>query len=220
MYQLIPAGTHLYRVTDIGRKWQDVVSGLGSYYTAGGRYNRVQQRTVYAATDPLVSIAESAFHAAVDRWQPRIGRGFLPPQPALAAPTPPLISEHWLWDFTFDLGMQLVRVESQAARVAFHHRPYELLNPSQAYRTTADLADAIRLHPHPRVAKAMIDGILAPSVRAPSVGRYVPRQQVPFVPPNSRTIAATFVQRWRMALEFRDNSGQSVTGHTRVIAWE
>jgi hypothetical protein len=94
-----------------------------------------------------------------------------------------------------------------------------LLNPSQAYRTTADLADAIRLHPHPRVANAFVDGILAPSVRTPAARRNVPRQEVLFVPKNRRTISATFVQRWRMTLEFGDNAGQSVTANTRVIDW-
>ena len=219
MYHLIAAGTHFYRVTDVGRIWQDVVSGVGSYFTAGGRYNRVQQRTVYAAADPLVSIAESAVHVAIDRWQPRIGRGSLGAQPALLAPVPPLVSEHWLWDFTINVDMQLVRVEGQAARAAFNHRLYELLNPSEAYRTTADLADAIRLHPHPQGPNTMVDGILAPSVRTPSVGRHIPRQEVLFVPANSLAIPATLVQRWRLAIEFGDNSGQSVTANARLIDW-
>jgi hypothetical protein len=219
MYHLIPAGTHLYRVTDIGRNWQDVVSGVGSYFVAGGRFNRVQQRTVYAATDPLVSIAENSVHVAIDRWQPRIGGGSLGAQPAFPAPVPPFISEHWLWDFTIDVDMYLVRVESQAACAAFNHRLYELLNPCEAYRTTADLADRIRLHPHPQNPNATVDGILAPSVRTPSVGRHIPRQEVLFAPANQVTIPATLVQNWRMDVEFRDNSGQSVTNNTRLIAW-
>jgi hypothetical protein len=220
MFHLVAAGTQLYRVTDVGRTWNDVISGVGSYFTAGGRYNRVQQRTVYAATDPLVSIAENAVHVAIDRWQPRIGRGFLSVLPALPAPVPPLVSEHWLWCFTVDADMQLVDVEDAAARVTFNHRRYELLNPSEAYRTTADLADAIRLHPHPQVPNAMADGILAPSVRTPSVSRSVLRQQVFFVPPNQLTIQATLVRRWRMQLEFADNRSQSVDANTRVIDWE
>jgi RES domain len=220
MYHLIAAGTHLFRVTDIGRTWRDVVSGIGSYFVSGGRYNRVQQRTVYAARDPLVSIAESAAHVALDRWQPRIGRGFLPPQPALPAVAPPFVSEHWLWEFSVNVHMQIVDLESPAAYVAFHHRPYELLNPSQAYRATADLADAVRLHPHPTNPNAMVDGILAPSVRADRVGEYIPRQEVLFVPASGRMISATFVRKWRLALEFRDNSGHSVTASTRLVDWE
>jgi hypothetical protein len=211
MFHLLAAGTHLYRVTDIGRNWHDAVSGVGSYFTAGGRYNRVQQRTIYAATNVLVAIAEHAAHVAMDRWQPRIGRGSLAVQPPLPAPVPPLVSEHWLWEFRVDTDMQLIRVELAAARARFHHRLYELLNPSEAYRTTADLADAIRLHPHPHVPNAFVDGILAPSVRTPSARGYIPRQEVLFVPANQLTLPATFVQRWRMALEFGDNTGRSIT---------
>jgi RES domain-containing protein len=219
MFQLIAAGTRLYRVTDIGRTWQDVVSGVGSYFTAGGRYNRVQQRTVYAATDPLVAIAESAFHVAIDRWQPRIGRGPLSVQPALAAPVPPLVSEHWLWCFTVDADLQLIDAEDPAALATFHHRLYELLNPSEAYRATATLADAIRLHLHPHLPKALVDGILVPSVRTPSLRGYIPRQQVFFVPPNQLILPATLVRRWRMDLEFADHAGQSIKANTRVIDW-
>jgi hypothetical protein len=219
MFHLLAAGTRLYRVTDIGRTWQDVVSGVGSYFTTGGRYNRVQQRTVYAASDPLVALAEGAVHKAIDHWQPRIGRGPLGVQPALPAPVPPLVSEHWLWCFRLNADRQLVDVESPAARGTFGHRLYELLNPSDAYRATADLADAIRLHPHPQVPNGMVDGILAPSVRTPPVRRYVPRQHVLFVPPNQLAISAALVRRWRMTLEFADDAGQSVNANTRVIDW-
>jgi hypothetical protein len=228
MFHLIAAGTVLYRVTDILRTWDDVVSGVGAYFTSGGRYNRVQQRTVYAALDPMVSVAESAAHVALDRWQPRIGQGLLSVQPALPAPVPPLVSEHWLWCFKLDADMQLVDVEDAAARLSFNHRLYELLNPSEAYRTTADLADAIRLYPHPQVPHAMADGILAASVRMPSTPRhapppalpqYVPRQQVFFVPPNQLTIPVSFIRRWRMELEFADSAAQSVDANTRVVDW-
>lgn len=219
MFHLVPAGTHLYRVTAVGRTWQDVVSGIGSYFTNGGRYNRVQQRTVYAATDPLVPIAENAAHVAIDHWQPRIGRGTLSAQFALPAPVLPLVSEHWLWCFSLDAEKYLVDVESPFARAVFNHRLYELLNPSQAYRATADLADAIRLHPHSPAANTLADGILAPSVWMPSLSRYRPQQQVFFVPPNQLTIAATPVRRWRMELEFTDNAGHSVQANTRTIDW-
>ncbi len=220
MFHFLPAGTHLFRVTDIARTWQDVISGVGSYYVTGGRYNRVQQRTVYASRIALVSIAETAVHIAVDRWQPRIGQGFLAPQPPLPPPPLPLVSEHWLWEFTVDIDMQLIRVERQAVSAQFNYGIFEVLNPSQAYRRTVDLADAIRLHPHPTNANAFVDGIFAPSVRTPRVNQRFQRQEVLFMPPNQLAIAATFVQRWRLALEFGDTAGQSVAGNTRVIAWE
>ena len=219
MFHLLAAGTRLYRVTGIGRTWQDVVSGVGSYYTAGGRYNRVQQRTVYAAADPLVSLAESAVHVIIDHWQPRIGRGPLSVQQALPAAVPPLVSEHWLWCFTVNADLQLVDAEDPAARALFNHRLYQLLNPSVAYRATADLADAIRLYPHPHIPNRSVDGILAPSVRAPSLRRYIPQQHVLFVPPDQLTIPAMLVRRWRMELEFADDAGRSVDANTRVIDW-
>jgi hypothetical protein len=219
MHHLLPAGTHLYRVTDIARNWHDVISGVGSYYNSGGRYNRTHQRTVYAATRARVAIAETAVHIAMDRWQPRIGQGHLGVHEPLPRAVPPLVSEHWLWESTIDNDMQLIRVEDPIARATFQHRLYESFNPSQAYRRTADLADAIRMHPHPNIPNAFVEGILAPSVRAPPVGKNAPRQEVLFVPANPPRIASTLVQRWRMALEFGDKSGQSVTVNTRVIDW-
>lgn len=134
MFEFLPAGTHLFRVTDIARTWQDVISGVGSYFVTGGRYNRVQQRTVYASRTALVSIAETAVHIAVDRWQPRIGQRFLAGQPPLPAPPLPLVSAHWLWEFTVDADMHLIRVERPAAVAQFNYGLYELLNPLQAYR--------------------------------------------------------------------------------------
>src|SRR5436305_8251307 len=88
-----PPGTRFYRVTDRGRSWPDVLSGAGAYFSFGGRYNRVHQKTVYAAEDPLVSITEYAFHQAVD-WQRLVGGGPLraqsssPTQPPNRSPLP------------------------------------------------------------------------------------------------------------------------------------
>ncbi len=56
MLQTRDARTRFYRVTDRDRPWPDVLSGAGSYFSAGGRYNRVHQKTVYVSEDPLVSI--------------------------------------------------------------------------------------------------------------------------------------------------------------------
>ena len=59
------------------------------------------------------------------------------------------------------------------AKLSFRgNSSYELFNPSEAYRTTADLADVIRLHPPPQNPGAFVDGILAPS--AHSFRRRVP----------------------------------------------
>ena len=86
MFRTVGGRTRFYRVTDVGRTWQDVISGVGSYFSSGGRYNRIQQRTVYASADPLVSLAEAAFHQAV-KWQMRIGQGSLSVLPPLPRPS-------------------------------------------------------------------------------------------------------------------------------------
>jgi RES domain len=162
-----PRGTRFDRVTDRGRSWPDVLSGAGAYFSFGGRYNRVlQHRTVYTSEDPLVSIAEAAFHQAVD-WQTLIGGGPLSAQPPLPSPPLPLVSEHFLWCFTLRNAPQVVDVEDPVALHTFQHRAYELLNPSsEDYHRTAMMADLIRHHPDPQHPVA--GGILAPSVRAPA----------------------------------------------------
>jgi len=218
MYRTAGAKTRFYRVTEIGRTWQDVLSGVGSYFTSGGRYNRIQQRTVYASADPLVSITESAFHQAM-KWQMSLGQGSLAILPALPRPALPLVSEHWLWCFTLKNPLQLVNLDSWQARAAFPHSRYELFNPSEAYRTTADLADAIRLHPHPKNPKRLVDGILVPSVRTPPGTKYRPQQHIFFVPPNQVTMAATLAGRWRLTLEFADSTNRSVHASSRDVDW-
>jgi len=220
MFDWLAAGTTLYRVTDIGRSWNDVISGNGAYYTFGNRYNRIQQRTVYAALDPFVSLAESAAHKAIDHWQPSIGGDYLHVSPPLLqSPVPPLVSEHWLWSFTTTAGLQLLRLEDPQAEATFGFHVYELLSPSVAYRRTADLADRIRRHPCPNSPRGRVDGILAPSVRTPATSMDLPKQVVLFLPVGAQTIGARQRRRWRLQIEFRDCAGQSVNARTRDIDW-
>jgi hypothetical protein len=110
MLQTPAPGTQFYRVTDRGRSWPDVLSGAGAYFSFGCRYNRVHQKTVYMAEDPLVSITEYAFHQAVD-LQMLIGGGPLSAQPPLPSPPLPLVSEHFLWSFTLQNAPPVVDVE-------------------------------------------------------------------------------------------------------------
>jgi len=187
-------GTFFYRATEPRRSWPDVLSGAGAYFLSGGRYNRIHQKTVYASEDPLVSIAEYAFHVAVD-LQKLIGGGPLTHSPR-ESPGLPLRSEHLLWCFTLGIAPRVVDVEDPAALQTFGHRPYELLNPfSQDYHRTAMLADLIRNyciahHPTP-------GGILAPSVRTPASAGHTPRQLIFFVPHNALALPGTQVRRWR-----------------------
>src|SRR5207244_12772 len=173
-------------------------------------------RTVYAAEDPLVSIAEAAFHQTVD-WQKWIGGGPLSAPPKLAPPLP-LLTEHFLWCFTLREAPQVVDLEDPAALHAFHHRPHELLNPSsQDYHRTAMLADRIRHHPDPQRPAA--GGILAPSVRTPASPGDISRQQIFFVPYDALAIPGALVRRWKLTIEFRDGAGRSVIAQTRDIDW-
>jgi hypothetical protein len=204
-------------VTDTRQSWPGVLSGAGAYYSYGGRYNRVHQKTVYAAADPLVSIAEYAFHQAID-WQTLIGGGPLRSPPPAGSAAFPLLSDHFLWCFTLRNAPQVVDVEDPAALATFQHRPHELLNPTpQDYHRTAMLADRIRHHPNPQHPVA--GGILAPSVRTPSGPGYTPRQYIFFVPHNVLSLHGTRVRRWRLTLEFADVAGQHVTPQTRDIDW-
>jgi RES domain len=217
MLQTPPRGTLFYRVTDSGQSWPDVLSGVGAYFSFGGRYNRVHQKVVYAAEDPLVSIAEYAFHQAVELHM-LIGGGPLSAHPPLAQPPLPFVSEHLLWCFTLRNAPPVLDVEDPVALHTFHHRPYELLNPSsEDYHRTSMLADLIRQHPNPQHPVA--GGILAPSVRTPASPGYTPRQHIFFLPPNVLTIPGRLLRRWRLTIEFRDVAGHTVTPQTRDIAW-
>jgi hypothetical protein len=209
-------GTPFYRATDQSLSWPGVLSGAGAYFSAGGRYNRIHQKTVYATEDPLVSIAEYAFHRAV-YLQKVIGGGPLSASP-LDPPRLPLISDHLLWCFTLGIAPRMVDVEDPVALQTFGHRPHELLNPSSKdYHRTAMLADLIRKagiahHPIP-------GGILAPSVRAPACPGYHPRQHIFFVPHDSLALSGIQVRRWKLTIEFRDTAARSVTTRTRDIDW-
>jgi hypothetical protein len=204
-------------VTDQGQSWRHVLSGSGAYFSFGGRYNRVHQKTVYAAEDPLVSIAEHAFHQAVE-WHRLLRGGPLSTHPSFPPPALPFLSEHFLWCFTLRSAPAVVDVEDPLALHTFQHRPSELLNPaSRDYHRTTALADLIRHHPSPQHPVA--GGILAPSVRTPPSPGYTPRQHIFFVSHNVLAIPGTQVRRWRLTLEFADVAGQTVTPRTRDVDW-
>ena len=209
--------TRYYRLTEAGTFWPHVLSGAGADFTFGGRYNRVQQKTVYAAEDPLVSIAEYAFHQALELQQ-LIGGGPLSAHPPLPSPPLPLVSKHLLWCFTLQRSPRVVDVETPLALQTFHHQSHELLNPSpNDYHRTAMLADLIRHFPNPQQPAAQ--GILAPSVRTPAGLGYTPQQYIFFVPHNVLAIPGTMVRRWKLSIEFKDLAAQSVTSATRDIDW-
>ena len=176
MFHSPAAGTRYYRVTRHGLRPSSVLSGMGSYYTLGGRYHRPQQRVVYASDDVLVSVTEMAYYQALE-WQERIGSGRAGtpmPRPRPAPPSYPLVSSHVLWCFTLSEPPVVIDVDDPGTYATFQHAAIEILNPGQAYETTQELADRIRAftapdHPRPQ-------GIRAPSVRTPVSGGYQPSQ--------------------------------------------
>lgn len=218
MFHNPSAATLYYRVTRRGTSAPSVLSGMGSYYTLGGRYHRPHQRTVYAADDALVSITEIAYYQALE-WQDRIGGGRTGtpiPLPKPAPPTYPLISSHLLWCFKLDHQPMVIDVDDPNAYTNFQHEPVQILNPGQSYTTTQDLSDRIRAfisahHPRPQ-------GIKAPSVRTPTVGRYQPYQYALFVM-SGRKLKGQVLWKADLTLEFLDEAGNPANPNTRDVAW-
>lgn len=218
MFYTSAAGTRYYRVTRHGLRPSSVLSGMGSYYTLGGRYHRPQQRIVYASDDALVSITEMAYYQALE-WQERIGGGRAGtpmPRQRPAPPSYPLVSSHVLWCFTLAAPPVVIDLDDPGAYTTFQHAAIEVLNPCQAYETTQALADRIRAftapdHPRP-------EGIKAPSVRTPVSGGYQPSQYALFVM-RGQKLEGRIAWRADLTLEFLDEAGNAVGRSTRVVAW-
>ena len=111
MYHAPAAGTLYYRITRHGVRNKGVLSGMGSYYTLGGRDHRPHQRTVYASDDVIASITEMAFYQALE-WQEWIGGGRLATPKPLPKP-PPL---------TYPLVSSSLAVVFHSNRAALGHR--------------------------------------------------------------------------------------------------
>ena len=148
MYHQIGAGD-LYRVTRPDTVWiepdqKEPVQGLGAFYTPkdGNRYNRTQQCTVSCSEDPLVAITEAAFYQAL-KWREAIAWSLI------KTVTYPLRSEHLFWAFQIDPHPPVIDLEDAAAVVAFGYSPHVVTNPSQNYRATQEIADAVRTHAPP-----------------------------------------------------------------------
>jgi hypothetical protein len=217
MYHTPAVGTVYYRVTSPKMRPADLLTGMGSYYQAGGRYHRIQQRTVYASDDPRVSITEMAFYQALD-WQKWIG-GQAPatpiPQPRPSPLGFPFVSDHILWCFTLKDPPHLIDVDDPAAYLLFQHAPIHLLNPGRFYETTETLADRVRAHTHPPHPRPQ--GIKAPSARTPNVAGYQPYQYALFV--FGARLVGQIAWRADLTLEFLDPDGQPVSRATRRVDW-
>jgi RES domain len=218
MYHTPAAGTRYYRVTTRGTRHSGVLTGMGSYYTLGGRYHRPHQRTVYASDDALVSITEMAYYQALE-WQERIGGGHAGTPIRLRRPAPPtypLVSSHLLWCFTLTTPPLVIEVDDPIAYATFQHAPIEILNPGQAYETTQSLADRVRSFTHTQHARA--EGIRAPSVRTPISGGQQPSQYALFVM-KGWNLSGQVLWRADLTFEFLDETGNPASSATRNVDW-
>jgi hypothetical protein len=218
MFHTPAAGALYYRVTRLGTRPFGVLSGMGSYYTHGGRYHRPHQRTVYASHDALVSIIEMAYYQALE-WQDRIGGGRTGSPIALPRPAPPaypLLSPLLRWCFTLAAPPRVIDVDDPIARATFQHTQLEILNPAQAYTMTQSLAERIRTFRHPQHPPP--EGIRAPSVRTPATAGHQPSQYALFVT-SGRKLRGQISWKADLALEFCDEAGNPVGPNTREVAW-
>src|SRR4051812_23363468 len=106
MIHALTPNQRYYRVTTLGRRWRDVLSGRGALYLSatGNRYNAVLQQAAYVCDDLRVAVTEFAYYAARD-WQDRLGNHHLLPVAG------PLQSDHVLWLFRLQQPTHVVDVE-------------------------------------------------------------------------------------------------------------
>src|SRR2546423_15311977 len=105
VYQL-PKNQEYFRVTTVGRRWRDVLSGRGALYLppTGNRYNVVLQRAAYISDSLPVAVTEFAYYAAKD-WFQRLANHHI-----FAGPTP-LQSTYVLLPFTLTQPTYVLDVE-------------------------------------------------------------------------------------------------------------
>ena len=199
----------LYRATIRGRSWGELLKGEGAYYTNGGRYNAIDQLTVYASDDPVVAISECCYYEA-RAAQSAIGNNFHP-HPS----TYPLVSENILWCFTLVYPVMLIDLLSPLARKAFSYGRSILTIPSHDYGATQHLASTIRGYPNP--AKPIAGGLRAPSARA--VNPHGAATQIVLFPRMGREIKAVKIERCNLTVQFLDDAGKPVTTETEYIDW-
>jgi hypothetical protein len=163
MIHPLPPGQSWYRVTILGRRWRDVLSGRGALYLSatGNRYNTVLQQAAYVSDDPAVAVTEFAWYAARD-WQDRLGNHHVLPVPG------PLQSDYVLWKFRLDQPTYVIDVE-HAAGVPWTVPPYVLFNPGRNHAATQHLANQAVAWPFPGHPNPH-PGLRVPAVRS----RHVP----------------------------------------------
>ena len=210
MIHPLPPGQSYYRVTTVGRRWRDVLSGRGSLYLSatGNRYNAVLQQATYVTDDLAVAVTEFAYYA-VRAWQDRLGNHHIVAVPG------PLQSDYILWRFRLLHPTYVVDVE-HAAGVPWLAPPYVLLNPGRNYAATQHLANqaitwpfAGHAPPHP--------GLRVPAVRSRHAATDAQANYVLYRLPG--TPLGQQEGRWRLRIEFLDLMGNTVGTGSRRIDW-
>jgi hypothetical protein len=207
----LPPDQSYYRVTTLGRRWRDVLSGRGALYLSatGNRYNTVLQQAAYVSDDPAVAVTEFTYHAARD-WQDRLGNHHV------RAVAGPLQSDYVLWRFRLDQPTYVIDVE-HAAGVPWIVPPYVLFNPGRNYAATQHLANQAVAWPFPGHPNPH-PGLRVPAVRSRHVPadtqvNYVLYRLSPAVPGGHPE------GRWRLRVEFLDLNGNPVGAPSPRIDW-
>jgi hypothetical protein len=210
MIHPLPPDQSYYRVTTIGRRWPDVLSGRGALYLSatGNRYNTVLQQAAYVCDDLMVAVTEFAYYAARD-WQDRLGNHHVLPVAG------PLRGDYVLWRFRLQRPTYVVDVE-HAAGVPWLVPPYVLFNPRRHYAATQDLANhAIACpfpgHPNPQ------SGLRVPAVRSRQAAADPQVNYVLYRLPGSPL--GRLEGRWRLRIEFLDLNGNPVGPGSPRIDW-
>lgn len=206
----LPSDQSYYRVTTLGRRWRDVLSGKGALYlpATGNRYNTVLQQAAYVCDDLAVAVTEFAYYAARD-WQDRIGNHHILPVAG------PLRGDYVLWRFRLDQPTYVVDVE-HAVGVPWLVPSYVLLNPGRNYAATQHLANQavawpLPGHPNPH------PGLRVPAVRSRHAA---PDTQVNYVLYRlPGTPHGHLEGRWRLRIEFLDLNGNPVGAASPRIDW-
>ncbi len=235
-YNNLTGNTPLYRVTSPNTHWPSPLLGQGAHYTQGGRFNLINQATIYCSEDPLVVIAETAFYEALN-WLRAIS------YQRLLGINYPLVSKHILWSFRIDPPPPIIDLEHPVARAAFQYPPYFLFNPSlnprkgtqqinqpasadaRDYTGTQMLANEIRGYiPPANTNLRRPEGVKSPSFRLRKKYRHQPQLLALFyldpgdqIPYQNR---ANLIDQWELDIEFMQVSPrQSVDHNTSEIDW-
>jgi RES domain-containing protein len=217
MWIELPAQTPLYRASRAGDSWANVLQGYGAFFSAGGRYNRVDQQTIYTSRDVRAALAEFAWHAGLN-FSTALGKA--------DDLNYPLKTTGKLWRFQFTTPITLVDITAAACAHHFGFPAHAAFNPHpDRYERCQLIADRLRNWVKPPPPNQRPEGLEAPSIRTSPAGAYSPRQIVLFVRPSPEVVPeslearATLLADWDIELEFTTPTGQAVSAIDQLVGW-